>query len=112
MWINNNISKPLRKGYYKTLVDFDGLGNLKEYKKDYYNELEWDWCMSNAQFIRFWFAEKEDYKTITDKIEAEIVQTETGCYKLDKIKVNTTYTITHLEGEQPKIENNELQGIL
>jgi hypothetical protein len=30
MWINNNISNPLREGYYKTLVDFDGLGNLKE----------------------------------------------------------------------------------
>ena len=53
MWINNNISKPLRKGYYKTLVDFDGLGNLKEYQKEYYNGLEFDWCMSNAQFIRF-----------------------------------------------------------
>ena len=51
MWINNNISKPLRKGYYKTLVDFDGLGSLKEYQKEFYNGLEFDWCMSNAQFI-------------------------------------------------------------
>ena len=107
MWINNNISKPLRKGYYKTLVDFDGLVNLIEMEDEYFNGDSWDLYNSSVQFISFWFAEKEDYKTITDKIEAEIVQTETGCYKLDKIKVNTTYTITHLEGEQPKIENNK-----
>ena len=107
MWINNNISKPLRKGYYKTLVDFDGLGNLKEYQKEYYNGLEFDWCMSNAQFIRFWWAEKEDYKTIADKIEAEIERIEPGVYELDKIKVNETYTITHLEEQEPKIEKNE-----
>ena len=112
MWINNSISRPLRKGHYKTLVDFDGLGNLKEYQKEYYNGLEWDWCMSNAQFICYWWAEKEDYKTITDKIEAEIVNMEVGCYQSDRVKVNTTYTITHLEGEEPKIENNELQGTL
>ena len=37
MWINNNISKPLRKGYYKTLVDFDGLGNLIETGFDIFN---------------------------------------------------------------------------
>ena len=102
MWINNNISKPLRKGHYKTLVDFDGLGNLKEYQKEYYNGLEWDWCMSNAQFICFWFAEKEDYKIITDKIETEIVQTEVGSYQLSNIKVNTTYIISQEKGKEPK----------
>lgn len=107
MWINNNISRPLRKGYYKTLVDFDGLGNLKEYQKDYYNELEWDWCMSNAQFIRFWWSEEGDYKTITDKIEAEITRLDVGSYELDNLEVNTTYTITHLKGQEPKIEKNE-----
>lgn len=72
MWVNNNVSKPLRKGNYKTLVDFDGLGNLKEYIKEYYNGLEWDWCMSNAQFIRYWWAEKEDYRIVADRIEKEI----------------------------------------
>ena len=72
MWINNNISRPLRKGYYKTLVDFDGLGNLKEYQKDYYNGLEFDWCMSNAQFISYWWCEDEDYVIIADKIEKEM----------------------------------------
>jgi hypothetical protein len=106
MWINNNISKPLRKGHYKTLVDFDGLGNLAEFEGDYFNGERWDLYNSSTQFICFWWAEKEDYEIIADKIEAEIVHTETGCYKLDKIKVNTTYTITHLEGEEPKIEKN------
>ena len=72
MWINNNINRPLRKGYYKTLVDFDGLGNLKEYQKEYYNGLEFDWCMSNAEFIRFWWAEKEDYKIISDHLDKEM----------------------------------------
>ena len=107
MWINNNISKPLRKGYYKTLVDFDGLGNLIETEDEFFNGESWDLYNSSVQFICFWWAEKEDYKTITDKIEAEIANTEVGCYQLDKIKVNTTYTITHLEGEEPKIENDK-----
>lgn len=72
MWINNSIAKPLRKGYYKTLVDWDGLGNLKECQKEYFNGLEFDWCMSNAQFISYWWAEKEDYKIIVDRLEKEM----------------------------------------
>ena len=106
MWINNNISKPLRKGYYKTLVDFDGLGNLIETEDELFNGESWDLYNSSVQYICFWWAKKEDYKTITDKIEAEIVSTEVRNYKIENIKVNTTYTITHLEGEQPKIEKN------
>ena len=107
MWINNSISRPLRKGYYKTLVDFDGLGNLIETEDESFNGDSWDLYNSSVQFICFWFAEKEDYKTITDKIEAEIVNTETGSYQLNNIKVNTTYTISQEKGEQPKIEKNE-----
>ena len=41
MWINNNISRPLRHDKYKTLVDVDGLGSLEEYNNelfDGYNE--------------------------------------------------------------------------
>ena len=75
MWINNNISKPLRKGIYKTLADFDGLGNLIEMEDEYFNGESWDLYNSSVQFISFWWATKEDYKTIADKIEAEIVQT-------------------------------------
>ena len=107
MWINNNISKPLRKGYYKTLVDWDGLGNLKECSKDYFNGIEFDWCMSNAQYICYWWAKEADYKTITDKIQPEIVKVETGVYVLNKIKIGESYTITHLEDKEPKIERNE-----
>ena len=72
MWINNSMSKPLRKGNYKTLVDFDGLGNLQEYKRDYYNGLEWDWCMSNAQFILYWWASREDYETLSEMWNKEM----------------------------------------
>lgn len=39
-------------------------------------------------------------------MKTTIKNTETGVYILDDIKVNTTYTITHLEGEEPKIETD------
>lgn len=69
MWINNNISKPLRKGIYKTLVDFDGLGNLIEMEDEYFNGESWDLYNSSVQFILYWWATKEDYNTIANKIE-------------------------------------------
>ena len=72
MWINNNISKLLRKGSYKTLVDFDGLGNLIEEDDEWFNGEEWDVYDSHKQFISFWWAEKEDYKIIADKLEKEM----------------------------------------
>ena len=72
MWINNSISKPLRKGNYKTLVDFDGLGNLLEVGDEHFNGVEWDVYNSSSQFISFWWAEKEDYKIIADKLEKEM----------------------------------------
>ena len=68
MWINNSISRPLRKGYYRTLLNSDGLGNLQECKADYFNGVDWDYMLSNRHFILYWWAEEEDYKTITDKI--------------------------------------------
>ena len=40
MWINNNISTPLRKGVYKTLVDSDGLGNLEEVNNELFNGVD------------------------------------------------------------------------
>lgn len=107
MWIDNNISKPLRKGYYKTLVDWDGLGTLQETENELFNGNDWCHFKSSRQFIRFWWAEKEDYKTITDKIQPEIENIEIGVYILNKIKVGETYTITHLEDKEPKIEKNE-----
>lgn len=30
-----------------------------------------------------------------------------GSYELDNLELNTTYTITHLKGEESKIEKNE-----
>lgn len=75
MWINNNISKPLRKGNYKTLVDFDGLGNLIEIEDEYFNGESWDLYNSSVQFVLYWWAEKEDYKIIADKIEKEMETT-------------------------------------
>ena len=56
MWINNNISKPLRKGHYKTLVDFDGLGNLIEIEDEFFNGEGWDLYNSSVQFICFFFS--------------------------------------------------------
>lgn len=36
-----------------------------------------------------------------------IKRTEEGSYQIDNIKVGTTYIITHLEGEEPKIEEKD-----
>ena len=72
MWINNNISKPLRKGYYRTLVDFDGLGNLIEMEDEYFNGESWDLYNSSVQFISFWWATKEDYEVIREIVEKEM----------------------------------------
>ena len=74
MWINNNISRPLRKGYYKTLVDFDGLGNLREEDNEWFNGTDWDLYNSSVQFVSYWWAEKEDYKVIADRLEKEMEQ--------------------------------------
>ncbi len=72
MWINNNISKPLREGYYKTLVEGDGFGNLEEVDYELYNGIDWDLYNSNSQFVRFWWAEKEDYDIISEHLEKEM----------------------------------------
>ena len=72
MWINNSIAKPLRKGNYKTLVESDGLGNLKEFNGEHFNGTDWDVYESNSQFISYWFAEKEDYNIIADKLKKQI----------------------------------------
>ena len=40
-------------------------------------------------------------------MKATIINESTGSYDLDNLEVNTTYTITHLEGQEPKIEKNE-----
>ena len=71
MWINNRIAKPLRKGEYRTLVEEDGLGNLCEANNELFNGFDWDVYHSHSQFISFWWAEKEDYTIIADKLEEE-----------------------------------------
>lgn len=106
MWINNNISRPLRHDKYKTLVDVDGLGNLEEYSNELFDGYNWCNYGSNAQFICYWWAEKENYKIIIDKIEAEITRIDVGSYQLDNIKVGETYTISQSGTEEPKIEKN------
>lgn len=71
MWINNRISRPLRHDKYKTLVDFDGLGNLIEYDGELFDGYEWDVYNSSSQFICYWWASKEDYETIANHLEKE-----------------------------------------
>lgn len=71
MWINNYVSKPLKKGHYKTLVDVDGFGNLEEIDNQLFNGNDWDVYESNSQFIRYWWASKEDYEIVSNKIEEE-----------------------------------------
>jgi hypothetical protein len=71
MWINNSVSRPLREGTYRTLVDWDGLGNLNEQNNEYFNGIDWDVYESLNQFILYWWVNEEDYKTIADKLEKE-----------------------------------------
>jgi len=71
MWIDNRISRPLKKGYYKTLVDWDGFGNLKEDNNEWFNGIDWDLYNSSVQFISYWWAEKEDYEIIANHLEKE-----------------------------------------
>lgn len=71
MWINNRIAKPLKEGKYKTLVDWDGFGNLQEIQEEYFNGEAWDLYESSSNIICFWWAEKEDYETIVDYLEDE-----------------------------------------
>ena len=71
MWINNSMAKPLRKGYYKTLVDWDGLGNLGETEGQLFDGVDWSHYESSRQYICFWFAEKEDYNIIADHLEEQ-----------------------------------------
>lgn len=70
MWIDNRMSKPLRKGFYRTLVSTDDF-TLEEAKRDLFNGESWDLYASNSQFIRYWWAEKEDYQIISEFIEKE-----------------------------------------
>lgn len=71
MWINNRISRPLRKGYYKALVDWDGFGNLTEVENQYFKETDWSYFESSRQYISYWWAEKEDYEIIANHLEKE-----------------------------------------
>lgn len=71
MWIDNNIAKPLKKGLYKSLVEEDGVGNLEEYGNETFNGVDWDLYESNSNFIRFWWAEEDEYIEIMKQIDTE-----------------------------------------
>ena len=71
MWINAELIKPLKRGYYKTLQDLEGFGNLTESEEDFFNGEDWDIYYSNFLFIRFWWADEEDSKIILDKAKED-----------------------------------------
>lgn len=81
MWVDNRIAKPLRKGNYRTLIESDGLGNLQECNVDHFNGYDWDYMLSNRQFISYWWADKEDYEIIADRLEKEMEN-----YEFSKIR--------------------------
>jgi hypothetical protein len=72
MWINNSVSRPLREGIYRTLVEEDGLGNLCEAHNEYFNGVDWDVYKSHAQYVNYWWASQEDYEIIANKLENEM----------------------------------------
>lgn len=63
MWINNNISYPLKDKVYRTLVAIDDFDTLEEH----FGKFEGgDWCHyeSCRQFIRYWWSDDDHYEKI------------------------------------------------
>ena len=67
MWIDKQLFNPSKKGYYKCLVQQDEMGSVKEADNELFNGQDWDVYESYQQFIRFWWANEEEYKTVTEK---------------------------------------------
>jgi hypothetical protein len=72
MWIDNRLSRPIKEGRYKTLVDYDGFGSLKECDNEHFNGKEWNSMDSNAQFICYWQASEEDYLILSNFWERDM----------------------------------------
>ena len=43
------------------------MGSFKETNKELFNGQEWDAYESHQQFIRFWWANEEEYKIVEEK---------------------------------------------
>lgn len=71
-YINTTTALPLKSGAYKCLIDIDGLNTLDEADNQVFNGKDWDTYESNCQYIRYWWADKEDYAIISAHIESEI----------------------------------------
>ena len=71
-WIDTKMSLPLEKGYYSCLVDVDGYGSLEEFLDEYFEGKDWCHFKSHRQFIRYWWAKKEDYQYLNDYWDGEL----------------------------------------
>ena len=67
MWIDRKLFNPFKKGYYKCLVQQDEMGSVKEADNELFNGQDWDVYESYQQFIRFWWANEEEYKIVSEK---------------------------------------------
>ena len=67
MWIDKQLFNPSKKGYYKCLVQQDEMGSVKEAGNELFNGQDWDVYESYQQFIRFWWANEEEYKIVSEK---------------------------------------------
>ena len=84
-WISKNMSQPLTEGYYKCLIDSDGFSTLVESDNNRFDGVGWDLYESNCQFISYWWATKEEYHTIFEKLYKEMNETVTNpSYDLDR----------------------------
>lgn len=72
MWINTSIALPLKSGEYTCLVQVDDFGNLEEHKGQVFEGADWSHYHSGRQFIRYWFADQETAKIISDHLEQEL----------------------------------------
>ena len=74
MWIDRKLFNPSKKGYYKCLVEWDDMGSFKETNKELFNGQEWDIYESCQQHIRFWWANEEEYKIISEKWDKQALE--------------------------------------
>ena len=81
-WISNSIRQPWKKGWYKCLIEIDGFGTLSESQNEKFTGTDWDLFDSSCQFIRYWWATKEEHKVYSDTIDSEMENYENTIKKI------------------------------
>lgn len=107
MWINVEMHKPLKRGFYKTLQDLEGFGNLTESEEDFFNGEDWDIYYSNFLFIRFWWADEEDSKIILKKAQEGRDSTQPyNFFNFEELDYMTLHKLNEAHREKEREKDN------